>query len=137
MVGGDGKRRVWRYSVSEAALQQLAAFDRAEQVKTDRSIKLLPPSPARTMKGMRRQNTKWRKSDVGKAIATEQRARSELRVAERELEKTQVLVQEAKSEHGSSSPVIKMAEKQKKAATVMLQKARVRVETAAERANRL
>lgn len=137
MVGQDGKRRVWRYTVSVPAMKQLSAFDRAEHVKTGRAIKLLPPSPGRTMAGMRKTNIRWRKSDVGKAVAAEQTARSALRVAERELERAQSHYQDAKSEHGSSSPVIKMAEKQKQAASVLLHKARDRAETAAERSKKL
>lgn len=137
MVGQDGKRRVWRYTVSVPAMKQLSAFDRAEHVKAGRAIKLLPPSPGRTMASMRKTNVKWRKSDVGKAIAAEQQARSALRVAERELEKAQSHYQEAKAEHGASSPVIRMAEKQKQAAGTMLGKARERVATAAERSKKL
>lgn len=137
IVGPDGKRRVWRYTISAPALKQLAAFDRSETLSLGRSIQLLPPSPGRTMVGMRRQNTTWRRSEVGKAIAAEQRAISELRAAARQVEKAQTVYEEAKAEHGATSPVIKMAEKQKKAATVILQKARVRVETTAERAKRL
>lgn len=137
MVGQDGKRRVFRYTVSVPAMKQLAAFDRAEQVKTGCAIKLLPPSPGRTMVGMRKTNTRWRRSDVGKAVAAEQAARSALRAAEREVEKAQSHYQDAKSEHGSTSPVLKMAEKQKHAAATILHKARDRMEAAEQRSKKL
>jgi hypothetical protein len=137
MVGEDGKRRVWRFVVSEPARKQLSAFDRAEHVKTERAIRLLPPSPGRSMAGMRKTNMRWRRSDVGKAVAAETKARSSLRVAEREAERAQSRYVEAKAEHGSSSPVLRMAEKQKAAATTELRKARDKVAVTVERSKKL
>jgi hypothetical protein len=137
MVGSDGIRCVKRYTTTTSVLEQLSAFDRAQNVKTGRSIKLLPPSPGQTMAGMRKRNSQWRRSDVGKAVAAETKARSSLRIAERGLERAETHYKEAKSEHGSSSPVLKIAVKQKVAATTELQKAREKAAAAVERSKKL
>jgi hypothetical protein len=98
----DGKRKVFRYTVTKNVFDALAAFDQGKRVKLQRAFILRAPSESDSIKGMRVRNKAYRRSDVAKAIKRRKKAEKLLMAATGDLKRNERIWDRAKDKPAQS-----------------------------------
>jgi len=130
MIEEDGIRKINRFLVTKKVRMQTAAFDRGDPLPIGQAIVLWPPPKHQRLTERRKQARRYRKTDGGKLRMKEGHARSDFRVAERELEKAKDTYKTAQEHEKPRSAKMTAARKQVAAAERKYERAKTKLAAA-------